>query len=190
MALSACSNLGGLGLHQGIVDYSTELYYKTFTPLRSIKPQVTMQQKIRRGLGALLVTYGLAETVRWSAERARDGEGGRRGRKPKVIKAAEQAAEQIAQGAAAAGKKVQGLVDKAGEALEERFGGKGKGPREGEGSGEVWGDVPGGGEGLGERVKRKVGGGVIAVAGTAGKPVAAVVEANLKSKMAKALGAF
>jgi hypothetical protein len=75
--------------------------------------------------------------------------------------------------------------------VEERFGGKGD--REGNGSSvqevEVWGDVPGG-EGLGQKVKKKVGGGVLAVAGVAGKPVAGLVSANLKDRVAKALGAF
>lgn len=46
--MGTCSNLGGLGLHQGVLDYTTDLYHHQFIPLRRYKaPGSTLRGKVR-----------------------------------------------------------------------------------------------------------------------------------------------
>ncbi|WIA30795.1 hypothetical protein OEZ86_000854 [Tetradesmus obliquus] len=59
-ALGACSNLGGVSLHQGLLDYTAQLHRVSFVPLRSMLPPKEPQHKrLLRWLG-----YGL---LAWSA---------------------------------------------------------------------------------------------------------------------------
>ncbi|KAF6254780.1 hypothetical protein COO60DRAFT_286528 [Scenedesmus sp. NREL 46B-D3] len=80
-ALGACSNLGGVSLHQGLLDYTAQLYRVSFVPLRSQQPARDPQRKrLLRRLGYVLLAWGAAAGVQALRQRGQLRLGGRRPR--------------------------------------------------------------------------------------------------------------
>eukprot|EP00775_Hariotina_reticulata_P005855 gene5855-6096_t len=119
-ALGSCSNLGGVSLHQGLLDYTTELYRTSFAPLKSVAIQKRpLTRRLLRLAGATLLLYGaaagltaalpeeqrrkwhVANTIRWG----RHNVGGDRGGMEQLGKVLESTGDVVGQavsGAAAA----------------------------------------------------------------------------------------
>jgi hypothetical protein len=63
-ALGACSNLGGVSLHQGLLDYTAQLYQVSFVPLRSmLPPKEPRSKQLLRLLGYSLLAWSAAAGV-------------------------------------------------------------------------------------------------------------------------------
>eukprot|EP00879_Flechtneria_rotunda_P011945 GHRR01012476.1.p1 GENE.GHRR01012476.1~~GHRR01012476.1.p1 ORF type:complete len:303 (+),score=70.95 GHRR01012476.1:565-1473(+) len=71
-ALGSCSNLGGVTLHQGLLDYTSELYRASFIPLRRMtlnKPPA--HKRLLRLTGTLLLAWGAIAGAGMIAGKAR-----------------------------------------------------------------------------------------------------------------------
>lgn len=217
-ALGSCSNLGGISLHQGLLDYTAQLYQVSFVPLRTMQPsKPPVRRRLLRWLGYGLLAWGTAAGLNALAHRdsARDGTAGRAGEGP-VGKVIAGVAASVEEAGEAAGKMLEGVTKSAahmpGSLLKAaHIGAKGATKAEHglgtavatvaevaeETAGAVAGPVvhgqvgrDGSGSGAGRRFRDAIVGRAIGVGAVVGKPFGKFMQHKMVHEFAKQLGAF